>query len=124
VVGKSIVRPEKVVVEHVWSGHHYYMNSDSQYYDGDANPLYFRDIDLVTYGKIHNKYIRLNHYMMGDEYYFHHIKYPRKAGIGVDDTLMWEHYHAFNLYQDDAIQSFIMDKHPTEYESFWKKHIN
>ena len=60
---------------------------------------------------------------MRDEKFFHNVRLARARGIGIQESLVWEHYHAFNQEQDKAIINFIQEKHPEAYEKFWKSRI-
>lgn len=118
--GKSIVRPECIQLDKFWNPHHFVLKPSSYYYNGDAERLSFEGLDLKLDGKVHNTFIRLNHYTMRDESFFHNVKLARAGGIGIDESLVWEHYHAFNQEHDEAIINFIEQKHPYMYEKFWK----
>jgi len=122
-VGKSIVRPECTRPDDLWNIHHYPLKPDTYYYNGDAKKLSFVGLDLKLDGKVHNKFIRLNHYTMRDEHFFHNTRLVRARGIGIEEWLVWEHYHAFNQEQDKTIINFIREKHPKMYEKFWEPRV-
>jgi hypothetical protein len=122
-VGKSIVRPECTRPDELWNIHHYPLKPDTYYYNGNAQQLSFVGLDLKLDGKVHNKFIRLNHYTMRDEHFFHNTRLVRARGIGIEEWLVWEHYHAFNQEQDTTIINFIREKHPEMYENFWKSRV-
>jgi len=121
--GKSIVRPECTRPDDLWNIHHYPLKPDAYYYNGDAQQLSFTGVYLNLDGKVHNKFIRLNHYTMRDEHFFHNTRLVRARGIGIEEWLVWEHYHAFNQEQDTAIINFIRKKYPDMYEKFWKSRV-
>jgi hypothetical protein len=66
-IGKSIVRPE--VVATVEEPHFSKLIAPFQYFNGDGE----MKIDLNH----HDKFLRLNHYMFRDEWYFWNTKVPR-----------------------------------------------
>ncbi len=119
-IGKSIVRPDRTFPEDLWNCHHFVLQPDAQYYNGDGELLYFEELDLKLDGKVHNQFIRLNHYMMRDELFFQTVKLPRTKAMGFPEGLIEEHYCAFNQVQDEAIINFILEKHPDMWEKFWK----
>ncbi len=119
-IGKSIVRPEHVRNDDAWNVHHYPLDSESFYCDGDVIRLLFNGWDLALDGKNHSKFIRLNHYRMGDENFFHKVRLERTQNTGLQESLLWEHYHAYNLDQDDSMITFIREKHPEMYKKFWE----
>jgi len=121
--GKSIVRPECTRPDDVWYAHHFVLKPNVYYYNGDAQQLSFSGGDLNLDGKICNKFIRINHYTMHDENFFHNTKLIRIRGMGLEESLVWAHYHQFNQEQDKAIINFILKKHPDMYEKFWKSRI-
>jgi len=122
-IGKSIVRPECTRPDELWNIHHFPLNSHAYYYNGDAQYLIPTGLELGLDGKVHNKFIRLNHYTMRDEKFFHNTRLVRARGIGIEEKLVWEHYHAFNQEHDKTIINFIRDKHPEKYETYWKSRI-
>jgi len=121
-IGKSIVRPDITKAEALWTIHHC-VSPWVKYYNGDGQFIEHDGEDLKTDRKVHDKYIRLNHYTMRDESYFHNIRLPRAKGIGIEEWLVWEHYYAFNKERNYAIIDFICKKHPHMFENYWKHHI-
>ena len=121
--GKSIVRPECTQPDDLLSNHHFAMKQGARYYNGDGQELTLLGPDLKLDGKVHSKLIRLNHYTMRDENFFHSVRLARTRGLGLEERLVWEHYHAFNLEQDRTIIDFIREKHPEKYEKFWKSRV-
>jgi hypothetical protein len=118
-IGKSIVRPEQTQEHLLWNPHHAVLQEDARYFNGDAEPIEPLGLDLKLDGMAHNHYLRLNHYTMRDENYFHFVKMPIAKILG-NENLALEHYFAFNLYRDTSIIQFIRAKHPDMWEKFWK----
>lgn len=125
--GKSIVRPECIVFEpswNVWNIHNYVLGPGEQYYNGDAQLIKSKGMDIELDGKIHDRYIRINHYTMKDENFFHNVRLVRAKGIGIPESEVLNLYNVFNQEYDDAIVRFILDRHHDMYEKFWMKHIH
>jgi hypothetical protein len=76
------------------------------------------DLQLDRY--VHDQFIRLNHYTMHDEHFFHNVRLVRAKGIGISEDLVWKHYREFNEHKDETITHFIQQKHPDMFEKFWK----
>lgn len=122
-VGKSIVRPDCVQLDEVWNCHHFVMQPNKHYCDGDGQQLSFVNLDLKLDGTVHNKFIRINHYRMRDENFFKSVRLERTLRYGLPVWQLWEHYHAYNEEQDRSIIKFIRQKHPKEFEK-WKGMFN
>lgn len=116
--GKSIVRPECIRVDDVWNTHHYVLESDKYYCNGDGQQLSFAGLDLKLDGKIHNKFMRINHYRMRDENFFYNVRLERTRRYGLPEWLLWQHYHEFNKKQDSTIIQFMHQKHPGRYQKW------
>ncbi len=119
-VGKSIVRPDHVLADLCWYPHHFVIEQGSKYYDGDGNVMIHDGHDLITDAMPHDKYIRINHYNMRDENFFHNVRMARARENQISEKLIWEHYHEFNEERDFSIMNFIKKNHPKMYQSFWK----
>lgn len=124
-IGKSIVRPEYVQYEIEEEEneryiHHFPLKMSNVYCNGNCEEIPFDGENLLIDVYAHTRFLRINHYTMRDESFFHTVKFERNRGVGVSDDLTWEHYHAFNLYHDETIIYFIRTKHPAMYERFWK----
>ncbi len=120
--GKSIVKPAKVNIDNVWTVHYCPLRDGFHYYNVNYNRLNFNNKGILQLNYNHdNRYIQINHYRMGDESYFYNIRLPRQIKGKLSETLLWEHYHAFNQEKDDTIIKFIQTKHPEKYKEFWKK---
>jgi hypothetical protein len=119
--GKSIVRPECVEEEKLWYVHHCPLKKDRRYYNGDGNEIPVSDIEPKLDGQSHTKHLRINHYTMRDEYFFHNIRLQRNRDVNVPESFTWEHYSAFNRDHDETIIHFIREKHPDMYEKYWKR---
>lgn len=104
-VGKCIVRPERVNLDTLWTPHHFDLLGGISYYDGSAKCLSMREDGTdFDYGQKHSaKFLRINHYVLRDEYFFWNFRYPRTG----DKVLLEEHYKSFSLVKDTAIQRFV-----------------
>lgn len=122
-IGKSIVRPERTKPDQIWNVHHFVLEPDAKYYNGDGDLLNFVGLDLKLDGQLHDKFICLNHYTMRDEWFFHNIRLVRAKGIGIQEWLVWEHYHAFNEEKDEAIINFILREHSDMWNKFWEDQV-
>lgn len=123
IVGKSIVRPECVDINQVWNPHHFLLQPGKKYSDGDGNPIEFEGIELKFDIKVHDHFIRINHYKFRDENFFRNVKFERSLKIGTSKKLIWEQYHAYNKQRNKDMIHFICQKHPELYENFWKPRI-
>ncbi len=124
-MGKSIVRPDYVQYEVKEEEaeryiHQFPLRTKTGYYNGDGKEIPITNENLTLDAHGHTRFLRINHYTMRDESFFHTIKFIRNREGGISDELTLEHYHAFNLYRDEAIIGFIRAKHPDIYEKFWK----
>ncbi len=122
VQGKSIVRPEHAILDKMLSQHHVPLKTDNnKFLNGDALPhMLGKNNDWWPIGH-YDKYIRINHYNLGDENHFHKTRLPRETGTV---TLQWEHRFTFSKENNYDIINFICEKHPEMYEKFWKKYYN
>jgi hypothetical protein len=126
--GKSLVRPDRVAVERVWSPHHFPLRMGKQYMDGGGNALTFvlrheRD-DLLTSGHHFDSVIRINHYNLRDESFFAANRVTRsRAGLlpGKNFDRLLEHYESFGKLQDRAILDFLKTCHPDSHAATWGK---
>lgn len=117
-VGKTIVRPEAADPTKMWSPHFCPLKEGFEYVNGEGGKTLVLDgTDLKTDGKNHEGFIRINHYALRDEKYFHNYRLPRDSNPG----LMHEHYEAFNLHKDYQILKFIRKNYPQMYEKYWKR---
>ncbi len=111
--GKTIVRPEYISLNspHISSNVHIFpIIKKENYFNGNAKKLTIENPYSV-------KYIRINHYILGDENYFHNIRLKREQ----DHKKEWQHYHDFLMKQNYDIIKFIYKYHRDKYEKFWKK---
>lgn len=125
--GKSLVRPEQVAVERVWSPHHFPLRAGERYLDCGKNELSFRiqhsREDLLTSGYHFDTPIRINHYNLRDESFFARNRVPRaRAGQlpGKNLDRLLEHYDSFGKKQDRTILDFLKDCHPESYATIWE----
>lgn len=124
--GKSLVRPEHVALERVWSPHHFPLRAEGRYLDGGGNVLSFgirhEREDLLTTGAHVDTHLRINHYNLRDEGFFAANRLARaRAGRLPGKSLerLVEHYDSFGKIQDREILEFLESRHPVGYESFW-----
>ncbi len=109
-VGKSIIRPECMNLEAPWSPHHVSLNPGLSYYNGSGRP-FDEKIFSIFIPNTH-RYLRINHYVLRDEYFFQNYRYPRKIKMGEPPHLLMEHYQSFSRTKDFAIQRFVEKLHP------------
>lgn len=108
-IGKSIVRPEYVDIDAIWYAHHFPMLSNADYVNGDGKKMSFNGLDLLVDSTHHDQYIRINHYVLRDEWFFQNVRLAKaKQGNG-DLMLLLEHYFSFSLTQDLTIINFIQE---------------
>ena len=116
--GKSIFRPEVADLDQLWSPHFCALKLGFNYVDGDGNAtLTAEGSDLKPQAKHHSKYIRINHYALRDENYYHNYRVPRDPEPWVISAL----YDAYNKDKDYIIIELIKNKHPEMYKKIWKK---
>ncbi len=126
--GKSLVRPEHVDIERVWTPHHFPLRAEAQYLDSEGNEIFFVDRngreDLLTTGYHSEPAIRINHYNLRDELFFAANRLPRaRAGQLPGKSLerLIEHYDSFGKCQDCMIIDFLKNRHPAEFTAVWGK---
>lgn len=120
-IGKSIVRPEYVNVEAIWYPHHFPLIANAYYLNGDGQIMPFRGLDLPTDGIHHGQYIRINHYVLRDESFYHNVRLVKaEQGFG-NKNLLIEHYDSFSREYDYSIIDLIKSHYPTEYHQIWSK---
>lgn len=95
-IGKSIVRPEYVIIDKIWNVHHFPIQPDYKYVNGRKDKIQVvNEIDLCV--PFHyDKYIRINHYFFRDENYYLNKKIPRKLkrGVGIKElTSLYDYCH-------------------------------
>jgi hypothetical protein len=126
--GKSLVRPERLAIDRVWSPHHFPLQEGARYLDGRGHKLSFgirhdRE-DLLTTGEHFDTHLRINHYNLRDENFFLANRLARaRAGRLPGKSLerLLEHYDSFGKSQDFAILNLLKNFHPAGYEDFWGK---
>jgi hypothetical protein len=119
-VGKSIVQPDKVRLEDVWCPHHFPLQAECVYVNGDNIPMKFSGIDLHSDGKHHDKYIRINHYILRDEDYFHKVRLGSRNPEARTRAALMEQYVSFSATKDKKILSYLMRKHPKKCKEIWE----
>ncbi|MBS0627897.1 MAG: glycosyltransferase family 92 protein [Verrucomicrobia bacterium] len=116
-VGKSIIQPEFIKIDEMWSPHFCPLQEGIDYYNGDADKtLSMLGSDLITDGKNHSNYIVINHYAFRDEKYFKDERLPRDA----NPNLMIRMEEEFNAMYDYKILEQIKKHFPKMYETKWK----
>lgn len=124
--GKSLVRPEQVVIDRVWSPHHFPLRAGARYLDGGENGLSFElrrgREDLMTSGVYFDAPLRINHYNLRDEVFFTANRVTRaRAGQLPGKSLdrLIEHYDSFGKCQDRVILDLLANHHPGGYAAHW-----
>lgn len=119
-IGKSIVRPEFVDQKKIGHLHHFPLINDRHYINGDNEKIDRNELDLFPDGHHHDQHIRINHYVLRDENYFHNVRLPR-AQEGIRNlNLLLEHYILFSETNDFAIINFMLKNFDAEQLEFWK----
>lgn len=125
-IGKSLVRPDRVVVDDVWYAHHVPLEIGSAYFDGGGNRLCFGmrsgRSDLLTAGAHFDDRIRINHYNLRDERFYatnrvRRAREGRLPGKSLDRLL--EHHASFGKTQDRKILDFLERHHRVDYDRIW-----
>lgn len=106
-VGKSIVRPEHVLIDAVWYVHHCPLIDEAIFLNGDGSQTLKKITwdDWHTDAQLHDTFLRINHYTHRDEKYFWEIRYPKYPEQHVEI----ENYEIFNLDNDFTILDLIND---------------
>ena len=120
-VGKSIVRPELVRAERLWSPHHAILATGARYFNGDGEPIPVGKHEPVLDGHAHDRLIRINHYALRDEAHFRSVRLPRAHQRGTEEQLVWEHHAAFAQERDATIGEFIRRRHPARHRELWAR---
>lgn len=111
--GKCIVRPECLFLETLWTPHHYDLLPGYSYVDGNAEPIPWNGTDFEFGHAYHDKYLRVNHYVLRDEYFFWNFRYKRTG----NKELLMEHYDSFNVMKDRAIHRLINTMYPKYFQN-------
>jgi glycosyltransferase involved in cell wall biosynthesis len=115
-VGKTIFRPEYAEIHRMWSPHFCSLKQGAYYVNGSGGKtIKAVGDDLITDGKHHSNFIRVNHYAFRDEGYFRSVRLPRDS----NPSLMIEMNEDFSLAPDYAILQMLKKYHPTEYQKYW-----
>jgi Glycosyltransferase family 92/Glycosyl transferase family 11 len=118
-VGKTIVRPDRTVAANLWSGHHCILEPGAAYYDGDGEPLGVSDVEPQLDGRVHGRFLRINHYQMRDETFFRAARLPRAQAPGGEEWLVWEHYYAYSAERNADVVELLRRSHPAAYDELW-----
>jgi hypothetical protein len=126
--GKSLVKPEHVAVDRVWSPHHFPLLPEERYLDSGGNEIFFTTRhgreDLLTTGYHFEPALRINHYNLRDELFFAANRVPRaRAGQLPGKSLdrLIEHYDSFGKCQNRDIINFLDKHHPASFATIWGK---
>ena len=115
-VGKSIFRPECALIDEMWSQHHCPLKPGFTYVDGDGTQtLKAVGVDWRPDGKHHDRYIRINHYALGDEAYFWNVRIKRNGDVPLYHQL----HDQLNATKDFKILDVIKKNFPDFYKE-WK----
>ncbi len=118
-VGKSIVRPERVNIDQIWY-EHYMPLLQGGYFNGDGEEMNYDGTTYLDVPKHADKFLRINHYSHRDETFFFNSRLAKaKAGIYGELELLLEHYDAFSMIRDTYLIRFIQKNYPEMYEKFW-----
>jgi hypothetical protein len=120
--GKSIVKVDEVVIDHVWSPHQLVLRQGAQYYNGSGLPLYFKGWDLQVDPRHTSDHIQINHYALRDENFYQNVRVPRAiSNIYAELAILQEHYQSFNDTQDYQMIIFLKKNHPAMYRSLMNR---
>ena len=108
-IGKSIVRPDRVLVEKINYPHHFPLQDKAIYLNGDRQTVFFDKINkkLQLDGLHHDLYLRINHYKMRDENFFFNVRLANPYLKAEERTKLIEHYEAFSKDEDFTIIQLI-----------------
>jgi hypothetical protein len=123
-VGKSIVRPEDVLVDEVWYVHHFPVQTGARYLDGDGHELSFNERkDLVKRSGHFDEHVRINHYNLRDERFYQTRRLPQaiEGRLNKNVEQLREHYASFGKTEDHAIVDFLKKHHASAYKAYWRK---
>ncbi len=105
--GKTIMKPEKIDTSYLWQPHHFeLLSKDGRYVNGNAQLLEKKDGKYVFEAAPCDRFLRVNHYVFRDEYFFWTYRMERAKTEDVK-SLYLERYEAFNLSNDHAIQRLL-----------------
>ncbi len=118
-VGKSIVRPEDISIEETWYPHHFVLHPHAYYVNGNNEKLKLKEDGKspVIDRRHHGKYMRINHYKLRDENFFHNVRMARCDQQG--KIALLKEYKDFSLDQDFKIVDLIREHYPFMYRGFW-----
>ena len=115
-VGKSLVRPERVIINTMWSPHFCPLSPGYTWCNGEGGHTVQQvGSELKTDGQNHEGFIRINHYAFRDEKYFREYRLPRDG----NPKLILEQYEQYNLLKNKDILEWIKKNYPKQYETIW-----
>ncbi len=132
-IGKSIVRPESVISRSIWclfiDVHYFMINENSRYYNASARPISLKEkfkkgFDVDTHHEFSrnydDKYLRLNHYKMGDDKYFYERRLEKiKVNSSQSLEALVQDYRVCNEEKDFAIVNYIKNKNVKKGKNSW-----
>ena len=104
--GKTIMKPEKIDTSYLGPHHFELLAQDARYVNGNAQLLEKKDGKYVFEAAPCDRFLRVNHYVFRDEYFFWMYRMERAKTEDVK-SLYLERYEAFNLSKDHAIQRLL-----------------
>jgi hypothetical protein len=121
-VGKTIVRPERVMVDAIDYAHCVpVLFEGSGYYNGNGQKMNYWSGPLrVVYHAY--RFLRINHYRLRDENFFQNTRLVEgKKGYFLGREYLLELNRECSMAKNYEIIEFIMKNYPDKYEKFWKK---
>lgn len=107
-VGKTIVRPENVLIEKIWCVHHVPLKRFKNYLSGSGEMIPMVDFDLHMNAH-QGKYIRINHYFFRDEKFYREVKIPRKLKRDMSLRELSTLYDVCSEEKDHAILNLVQE---------------
>ncbi|MBS0626608.1 MAG: glycosyltransferase family 92 protein [Verrucomicrobia bacterium] len=102
-VGKSIVRPECVIIDKIWHVHHFPIKSGCKYVNGRKDKIEVTGETDLSVSFHYDKYLRINHYFFRDESYYLNKKIPRKLNRGIEIEELTSLYDYCHKTEDHTI---------------------
>ena len=121
--GKTIFRVKDVDCEAISYIHHVPLKSSGVYFYGDgvSIPKTANGREPSLDGTSHHGYLRIHHYFLRDEWFFHNVKKPRLVQRGDTESMINEWYNDFLKDKDLTLVDYIIKYHPKKYKKIWKK---
>ncbi|MES2200323.1 MAG: glycosyltransferase family 92 protein [Chlamydiota bacterium] len=121
--GKSIWRPEEVDLDSIHWVHWANLKEGSTYVNGDGKSVILEGEGANWDWALHDKYIRINHYFLRDENFFHEKRLGlAQRGEGVySEEVLWGFHDLLSRVKDDSLINFLKKEYPDKYKEFWRK---